>query len=286
MHTVLLPATPFTCCGKVNLAALHSNVGSIKVRAFQRGSSAQASAGTERKSLAAESQLTGTSATSISGPRSPAFIPTSVDPTSLEHLLAIPALTPLFISGLILIHNKRPAADQLVSLAVNALSGVAKFGQVQGSGSRIDDLLPKPRAQASRAQRRPVLIFDANGSVDDTERLVAAHATVRPRKGLWVRCHLNSLRATTLRQFDALFMFDMAADDLDRLRSVVRVPARVGERLRDSVSDDGSGTEGVFVLLTADSIAGSQLPRMHRNPSVIRMRNADPSLRVETFPTG
>src|ERR1700745_2261481 len=123
MNIALLPAIPSTCCEKVNRAAPHSRADSIKVRAFQRGSSAQASADNEGTSFVKVSQLTGASAISISGLRSPAFIPTSVDTTSLEHLLAIPALTPLFISGLILIHNKRPAADQLVSLAVNALSG-------------------------------------------------------------------------------------------------------------------------------------------------------------------
>ena len=221
-------------------------------------------------------------------PDRPAYVPSTIEAisTSVEQLLLTPGLRPLFTSGLILVHNKRPAADQLVSLAVDTLAEFARFREVQISRSKIDDLLPPPNARPSRAQRRRILLVDADGSIEAAGQVVAAHAAIHARRGLWVRTHLDDLRATTLRQFDTLFLFDMSAEHLDRIRSVVPVPSETGPNLRNSVSDIGAVSEGVFMLITTESICGSRLPRLHPNPAIIRMRKTDPPLPTPMYAVG
>jgi hypothetical protein len=246
------------------------------VVAFLRGSGEIAFRETsshDLPSVAAQQRMTSSEATPQENRT--AFIPTWVNAESVEQILLVPAFRPVFMFGLILIHEKLPAADRFVSLATDVLWDLVSFKKSRLSASKVEDLIPKPGARASRARRPRVLILDADGSPDDIARIVAAYAVSRGRRGLWVRCHPDYLLPMTLRWFDALFMFDMAGCHFDRLRSTVRMPSGIGERLRDTVSSDGSGSEGVLVLMVSDVIRGLSLPKLRLNPVIVPMRKTE-----------
>lgn len=217
------------------------------------------------------------------GQRTPAFIPRTIHVTSVEHLFKTPALIRLFTCGLVLIHNKRPAADRLIDLAMTALADVAQFKHVHASARKTENLLPTPGVRTSTARRRRVLVVNADRAMEDITSIVDRYATVRPRRGLWVRGNIDELRPATMRQFDLLFLFDMPAEHLDRIRSIVPVPPRTESLLQGSTTKNES-MEGVFAVLTADKIGANRLPILLPTPTVVPLYSGcDPI--TSTWPT-
>ncbi len=222
---------------------------------------------------APSASLSQTAGESQGGQRPPAFVPQNMDHvTSVEHLFQVPALTRLFTCGLVLIHNKRPAADRLITLAMKALTDVAQFKHVHASATKTGNTLPDPGVRTSTARRRRVLVVNADRATHDIASVVDRYAAVRPRKGLWVRGNIDELRPATMRQFDLLFLFDMPAEHMDRIRSIVPVPPRAEIELRESITAN-EPTGKVFVVLTADEIGSDRLPRLP--PTIVPLYRGD-----------
>jgi len=210
-----------------------------------------------------------------------AFFQRVINVTSVEHLFEIPALTRLFTCGLVLIHNKRPAADRLITLAMKALTDVAQFKHVHASATKTANIHPDPVVRTSTARRRRVLVVNADRATDDIASVVDRYAAVRPRRGLWVRGDIDELRPATMRKFDLLFMFDMPAEHMDRIRSIVPIPLRAEIMLRESITTD-EPTEKVFVVLTADEIGSDRLPRLP--PTIVPLYRGDDRPVVSSYP--
>jgi hypothetical protein len=204
---------------------------------------------------------------------STAFIPRVIDVRSIEQLLRTRELRSLFQSGLVFVHAKKPSSDHLLNLVRSSLSGTLVLRRVAASSADVDTLVPRSRHRASRASRPRVLLLDVEGAVESAERIIAAHVAVRPRKGLWVLGDPPSINISTLRAFDAFLLFDMADEHLQRLRSVVPLPADLSQRLQNSVWDDGQ--EGVLVLIAADTLWAEKIPRLRQNPAFVRLRDDD-----------
>ena len=191
---------------------MHSSGRAPEVKAFIRRRAAEAvreNSETSRSAAGSASAATDPPPGTRPTPDRPAYVPSTIEAisTSVEQLPLTPGLRPLFTSGLTPVHKQAACrSTKVVSLAVDTLAEFARFREVQISRSKIDDLLPPPNARPSRAQRRRILLVDADGSIEAAGQVVAAHAAIHARRGLWVRTHLDDLRATTLRQFDTLFV--------------------------------------------------------------------------------
>jgi hypothetical protein len=202
----------------------------------------------------------------------PAFIP-DVKPEHARKLFEAPSLRDVFINGLVFVQNKRPAADRLITQATEALCDYASFRHVSAKKSELERPILNPAKRASRARRRPILCVDVRDQGVAMADVINRFSDVRPTRGLWVRGYVQDLHPSTLRQFDAMFLFDMAESDLRRLASVVAIPAWISNRLQECVTAKGGAeSEAVLYLLQPDF--PGLLPRIEPNPGVIAISSA------------
>lgn len=203
--------------------------------------------------------------------RNTSWVPDVERVESVGELFHIRSLATLFRHGMIFIHYKRPLADKLISIAGKELVGQVKFRHFDTATTETASLLPDPKARASGAWPCLVPVIDANGPAERTERIVTAYSELGNRRGLWLKGHLEDLRASTLCRFDALFLFDMPEQYLSRIASSILIQEDASELLKGAMQRDGRGNESVFVAILARKIRKQRMPTLEPRPPVLKL---------------
>lgn len=177
-------------------------------------------------------------------------------------------------SSLVFLHNKRPSADLLVELATTIQPNV-RFELVRASQCDLIDLASSLSAQrASRAERRRVLVLEADVPGAEIERFLLAIGSIRHlKKGLWLRGYVSDLRPAVLRMFDVMFMFDMAAAESEQVRSTIPLPRDRMDELKESMTSSAE-PERVMVFTAATDRHGKRLTQVGGNPAVLSFRRS------------
>lgn len=197
------------------------------------------------------------------------------DPRSVAELLTDPAFFRVLAKGLVFIQDRRAWSERLL-LAMENHAGSEGLGtrRVTAQAARYDELREQIAVTARRGRRRrEIVVLDAAGTCGELPELIeATHERFPHNTGLWVRAHVRDVPPRCLQLFDIVFLFDMAWNELEAVRTALPVSDQnVAELRQRDPGGRGRNAEPVLVFMARDADQDAELPLLVRNPALVTL---------------
>lgn len=196
----------------------------------------------------------------------------SIPITNVDNFVTHTAFLERLTRGLVFVHNKRPMADLLINhVRQQHGAGISyscnRLSMVDLNEFENDLVLRRP----SRASHRSIVIVECDITTDALSSVLGRLAAAPGRrKGIWIRGHVRDFHPSALRLFDVMFLFDMANDDSELLRSTIPLPREQIDMLRASVRPIRDNyTEAVLVFTAGADYRGRRLTQLAGNPALM-----------------
>jgi hypothetical protein len=205
-----------------------------------------------------------------------------IEPRSIAELLIDPDFFRVLSTGLVFIQDRHTSARRLVAaMRWHASAQGLEISELGGAASDFGDLRRKLAPSSRHGRRRPseVVVLDATERGKELSRLIGGLDSSYPRSiGLWVLALAGDTSPRCLRTFDVVFLFDMAAEELDSARTSLPLSERHISDLRaGNVMKSEPGSETVLFFLARDADEDQSLPLPRSNPGLVALRNDEMS---------
>jgi hypothetical protein len=234
-------------------------------RSFRRRSTSSADPSAPPSSASSENEP----------PRRPTLWFVPVD--TVGQFIAHKAFADRLTQGLVFVHNKRPTADLLIDVLRRPDQSITcaekRLSEIELKAFEAGLSLKRP----SRGSKRAIVILDCDTKVDQLSLVLGRLAAAAGRrKGIWVRGHISDFPPSALRIFDVMFLFDMAEKDSEMLRSVIPLPPKRIQMLRDNLDPMADvRKEAVLVFTAGADHRGRRLTQIAGNPALIWLIDDD-----------